>query len=60
MTGEQLYSNFRYLFPTMTRDLKSYKRIDPHQIELKTKGNRLFYFTYLPNGEWMLKSQKFA
>ena len=46
MTGEQLYLQFKTLVRGVIDDLKSYKRVDPHTIELRTKTNRIYIFTY--------------
>ncbi len=60
MTGEQIYAQFRLLCPKLSYEMKSYKRTDPHTIELKSKDNRLYIFTFKSATSFMLKTKEFA
>lgn len=59
MTGEQLYLQFKTLVRGVVDDLKSYKRVDPHTIEMKTKTNRIYIFTYNSPDNFSFRSAKF-
>ena len=59
MTGEQLYLQFKTLIREAVGDLKSYKRIDPHTIEMKTKSNKIYIFTYNGPDNFSFRSAKF-
>lgn len=59
MTGEQLYLQFKALARDVIGDLKSYKRVDPHTIEMKTKNNRTYIFSYYGLDNFSFKSSKF-
>ena len=59
MTGEQIYFKFKTLIRNSVDDLKSYKRVDPHTIELRTKSNRVYIFSYYGPDNFLFKSTKF-
>ena len=59
MTGEQIYAKFRIYFPNLLYELKSFKRTDPHTIELKTRGGGTYIFVYEGEGRFMLKTGTF-
>lgn len=55
MTGEQIYARFRKLFPNLVYELKSFIRVSPNTIDLKTKSNRKLVFVYISDTNFMLK-----
>ena len=59
MTGEQLYLQFKTLIRGVVDELKSYKRVDPHTIEMRTKTNMVYVFTYYGPNNFSFKSAKF-
>ena len=59
MTGEQLYLQFKTLIRGVVDDLRSYKRTDPHTIEMKTKTNTVYIFTYYGPDNFSFRSAKF-
>ena len=59
MTGEQLYIKFGSLTRGVINDIKSFKRVDPCTIEMKTRNNRSYIFTYHGDDNFSFKSTKF-
>ena len=59
MTGEQLYMQFRSLVRGVIDDIKSFKRVDPHTIDMKTKSNQTYIFTYYGPNNFSFRSEKF-
>ena len=50
---------FKTLIRGVVDDLKSYKRVDPHTIEMRTKINRFYIFSYYGPDNFSFKSAKF-